>query len=266
PECRRIAHNPYMSGVLGVPVWKNASLTAPADERPDNFRVYRDGKEIQPDQLPMQVACTGVEVRDDEIDVVRSDGGTPKLLCHVRPLRDAAGRVRGSVGAFLDITSRRRMEEALRQSEEQFRRAVLYAPFPILIHAEGGEILQVSRTWTELTGYTQEELPTISDWTRRAYGEKRGSVESDIERLYNLDARVEEGEYIITTRSGETRTWDFHSAPLGRLPDGRRRVITMAVDVTERKRAEEELRRAKEAAEAANRAKDEFLAHGGHPI
>jgi PAS domain S-box-containing protein len=266
PECRRIAHNPYMSEALGVPVWKNASLSAPADERPDNFRVYRDGKEVPPDQLPMRVACTGVEVRDDEIDVVRSDGGTPKLLCHARPLRDATGRVRGSVGAFLDITSRRRIEEALRRSEEQFRRAVLYAPFPILIHAEGGEILQVSQTWTELTGYTQEELRTISDWTRRAYGERRGSVEADIERLYGLDARVEEGEYLITTRSGETRTWDFHSAPLGQLPDGRRRVITMAVDVTERKRAEEELRRAKDAAEVANRAKDEFLANVSHEI
>src|SRR5262249_11538694 len=58
----------------------------------------------------------------------------------------------------------------------------------------------------------------------------------------HLDARVHEGEYSIITRSGETRIWDFHSAPLGRLPDGRRRVITMAVDVTERKQAEEALR------------------------
>src|SRR5262249_42106740 len=53
--------------------------------------------------------------------------------------------------------------------------------------------------------------------------------------------------------------WNFHSAPLGRFPDGRRRVITMAVDVTERKRAEEELRRGKAAAEGGKRAKDEIL-------
>src|SRR5262249_41961924 len=92
PGCRPIAHTPYMSEVLGVPVWKNASLSAPADELLDSFRVYWDGKEVPPDQLPMQVACTGVEVRDVELDVVRRDGGTPKLLlCHARPLRAAAG-------------------------------------------------------------------------------------------------------------------------------------------------------------------------------
>jgi PAS domain S-box-containing protein len=266
PECRRITHNPYLSEVTGVPLGKNASFDAPPEERPDNHRILRDGKELPPDQMPMQIACRGVEVRDFEMDVVRADGGSRKLLCYVRPLTDAEGQIRGSVGGFLDITSRRQMEEALRQSEAQFRQAVLYAPFPILIHAEGGEVLQVSRTWTELTGYTQEELRTVTDWTGRAYGERRGSVESDIERLYDLDARVHEGEYTITTRSGETRIWDFHSAPLGRLPGGRRRVITMAMDVTERKRAEEELRRAKEAAEAANRAKDEFLANVSHEI
>jgi two-component system, sensor histidine kinase and response regulator len=119
PECRRILHNPYLSEVLGVPVWRNASLTAPADERPDNFRVSWDGQEVPPDQLPMQLACTGVEVRDFEMDIVRTDGGpTCKLLCYVRPLKDAEGLIRGSVGGFLDITARRKAEEELRRAKE----------------------------------------------------------------------------------------------------------------------------------------------------
>src|SRR5262245_14692670 len=247
PKCGRITHNPYLSEVTGVPLGKNASFNAPPDERPTNHRAYQDGKELQPEQLPMQLACAGIEVRDFEMDIVRTDGGgTRKLLCYVRPLKDAEGRIRGSVGGYLDITSRREMEEALRASEEQFRRAVMYAPFPILIHAEGGEILQVSQTWTELTGYPPEELRTIADWTRRAYGARQEAVQSDFERLYDLDARVKEGEYVIATRNGETRIWDFSSAPLGRLPDGRRRVISMAMDVTERKWAEEALRASEE--------------------
>src|SRR5262245_32479546 len=237
-------------------------------EPPDSSTDSETGlAPIHPDdRVPLEAAIRSYragETGEFEVEsrARHKDGSYRWMLSRGVAVRDAGGKPIRFLGSGVDITDRKRAEEALRESEEQFRRAVLYAPFPILIHAEGGEVLQVSQTWTELTGYTQEELRTISDWTGRAFGERKGLVESDIERLYHLDARVEEGEYVVTTRGGETRIWDFHSAPLGRLPDGRRRVISMAVDVTERKRAEAELRQAKEAAEAANRAKDEFLAN-----
>src|SRR5262249_7896445 len=90
PECRLITHNPYLSEITGVPLGKNASFDAPPDERPTNHRAYQDGKELQPEHLPMQLACAGIEVRDFEMDIVRTDGGgTRKLLCYVRPLKDA---------------------------------------------------------------------------------------------------------------------------------------------------------------------------------
>jgi PAS domain-containing protein len=101
PECRRITHNPYLSNVLGVPDWTNASFSAPPGERPETFRVYRDGKEVPPDQLPNQLACTGVEVRDFEMDIVRTDGANHKLLCHVRPLKDAEGVSAAASGRIL---------------------------------------------------------------------------------------------------------------------------------------------------------------------
>src|SRR5262249_29732864 len=122
PDCRRITHNPYLSEVTGVPLGNNASFDAPAQEQPDNHRVFQDGKELQPDQMPLQLACMGIEVRDFEMDMVRTDGGgSRKLLCYVRPLKDAEGRIRGSVGGYLDIPTRRETEEALRRSEERFR-------------------------------------------------------------------------------------------------------------------------------------------------
>jgi PAS domain S-box-containing protein len=141
-----------------------------------------------------------------------------------------------------EIAERKQIEEALRQSEERFRQAVVNAPFPMAIHAEDGEILQINRTWMELTGYTQQEIPTIADWTEKAYGERQEIVLEVLDHLYELKDKVSKGEFTITTKQSTRRIWDFSSAPLGRLPDGRRMVLSMAADVTERKWAEEQLR------------------------
>jgi signal transduction histidine kinase/ActR/RegA family two-component response regulator len=119
PQCHRITHNPYLSELLNVPAWQNASLTAPHDVRPTNFTNYRNGKEVPSSELPMQVACTGAEVRDMELDLVCRGRATRKLLYHARPLFDEQGKVRGSVGACLDVTSRRQAEEALQEANRR---------------------------------------------------------------------------------------------------------------------------------------------------
>lgn len=141
-----------------------------------------------------------------------------------------------------EIQERHSVEEELRQSEARFRRAIENAPFPIVIHAEDGEILTVNNTWTELTGYTHTDIPTVADWTERAYGERKELARAVIDKLYALDRRVDEGEFTVTTATGEERTWDFSSAPLGQLLDGRRLVISIATDATSRKQAEQALR------------------------
>ncbi|MBZ2170489.1 PAS domain S-box protein [Nitratidesulfovibrio sp. SRB-5] len=93
-----------------------------------------------------------------------------------------------------------------------------------------------------------------------------GHPTSDTDTLYALGARRADGEHPVTCADGSARVWDFSSAPLGSLPDGRRAVIRMAVDVTGRKEAEAALLREKGAAEAANLAKSEFLANMSHEI
>ena len=140
------------------------------------------------------------------------------------------------------MIQRRRTEAALRSSRERMRRTIAAAPFPIMVHAEDGEVVTINEVWTDITGYAQDEIPTIEDWTGRAYGERGEEVESDIDALYDMDGRVDLGEYELTCKDGSKRVWAFSSAPLGRAPDGRRLVVSMAMDVTERKEAEQRAR------------------------
>jgi PAS domain S-box-containing protein len=151
--------------------------------------------------------------------------------------------VRGFVVNARDITDRKRAEEALQKSEEQFRLAIEDAPIPIIMHAEDGEVLQISRTWTDLTGFTLQDAPTFDAWLSHAYGEGADAVRDHMQALFKGDRRSIGIEFPIRTRYGQTRHWSFSASSPGRLADGRRFIVGMAVDITERKRAEKVLAR-----------------------
>jgi PAS domain S-box-containing protein len=105
-----------------------------------------------------------------------------------------------------------------------------------MIHAEDGEVLTVNRTWKELTGY-DEDLLTIDAWVDRTNPEDPVGVRDEIASLFEATARVVEGVFPVACRDGSKRLWEFSSSPLGTLPDGRRLVISMAADLTERMEA-----------------------------
>jgi signal transduction histidine kinase len=66
--------------------------------------------------MPMQeAAARNADVRNSELDVLLPSGKWLNMLGSASPLRDAQGQVRGCVGAFVDITARKRTEEALRE-------------------------------------------------------------------------------------------------------------------------------------------------------
>ncbi|MDD5210469.1 MAG: PAS domain S-box protein [Elusimicrobiales bacterium] len=153
-----------------------------------------------------------------------------------------------------EIVNRKRAEEGLRESEERFRTLFDKSPFPAIVHAEDGEVLRVNKAWEEMSGYAHAEIPTIAAWTEKAYGTKRSLVLEDIEKLYGITDRKAEGEYTIRAKDGSEKIWDFSSAPLGKIKDGRRTVISMANDMTARKLAETKLRE-------SQRVFSEFMEH-----
>lgn len=162
------------------------------------------------------------------------------------PLYDANESVYVMGGISTDITERKQVEEALCLSEERFRRALLDAPLPTILHTEDGEVLLVNHVWSQITGYSLEEIPTLAAFLEKAYGDRKEQVQADIARVLPLQHRTAMGEYTVTTHSGETRIWDFYASPMGQLLDGRRLVVAMAFDITERKQAEADLQKYKD--------------------
>jgi hypothetical protein len=93
----------------------NQSLSAPRGEAPTHFRVYdKHGRLLGPEELPLQIAATsGKPVRDFEELVEFDDGKRYHLFGNVTPLLNEAGQPAGAVAAFIDITQRALIEQAL---------------------------------------------------------------------------------------------------------------------------------------------------------
>jgi len=144
------------------------------------------------------------------------------------------------ISTVRNTTSRVRAEAGLRESEKRFRNALQDAPYPIMIHTEDGEVVFINQMWTEITGYTHQDIPNLEQWTEKAYGLEKDQVRELIAAQFKAAVQQHEVETKITTKAGSTRIWDLRSRPLGVLLDGRQAVITMATDITERVQHEQE--------------------------
>jgi PAS domain S-box-containing protein len=147
PECRFIRINPACAEQLGIEPDQNASLSAPDDGRPD-FKVLVEGREVAPEDLPMQYAArTAQEIGPIACDIIRPDGRRVTLYEYAAPLFDENGNVRGAIGVFVDITERRRVEQ-----EQRFL-------------ARAGEILSTSLdSAATFSALVQLAVPVLGDY------------------------------------------------------------------------------------------------------
>jgi PAS domain S-box-containing protein len=186
--------------------------------------------------------------------VIRSSGS--------KPVRKAV-RLIGIVHALSD---RQLYQRALTESDQRLRWTLQHAPIPILIHADDGQVIELNRAWERITGYSIEEIPSLEAWAAVSWDQSR--ARSMLELIYSAGDGVtgHPVELTIKTKTGEMRRWLFYSAELGNINHGRQANMISAVDLTERKAAEEERNRALGEAEAANRSKDQFLATLSHEL
>jgi signal transduction histidine kinase len=123
-ECRTIIGNSAAYELLRMPYGANISKSAPEEDRPSTFRIMRDGQQLPSIDLPMQAAvATAQPVRNSELTVVFDDGSSRVLLGNAAPLLDEQGTVKGAIGVFVDITERKRAQQALRETQAELAHA-----------------------------------------------------------------------------------------------------------------------------------------------
>jgi diguanylate cyclase (GGDEF)-like protein/PAS domain S-box-containing protein len=177
--------------------------------------------------------------------LIARDGQEYHISDSAAPIKKEDGTIDGTVMVFRDVTREYEMREQIRQREKMFSSALNQAPIPVMVHAEDGEVVIVNNSWAKITGYQKEEINTISKWVSKAYPDNQDEIKKEIAKSFEKDKSIG-GEFEIWTKNGEKRIWDFKTAPLSRDQKGRKLVISTAVDITRRKKAEKELQKLNE--------------------
>ena len=224
PACERITANAWLADRLGIAPGANVSR---APTRPQPYRVFRHGRELDVAELPLSIASTtGQEVRDAELELVDSHGRRTDLLGYASPLRDERGGVTGALSAYVDITARKRaMEEreqllaaseAARGEAERANRAK--DAFLATISHELRTPLSPILTWTRLLA-----RPALSETDRT-----RGL--SAIERCATSQARLIEDLLDVSRIVAGKMRLDVRPVPLATVIEAALEIVRPAAD------------------------------------
>jgi PAS domain S-box-containing protein len=185
-----------------------------------------------------RVALTNREDQVYESQVEAPGGVRRDVVFHKALFRDPGGRVGGIIGVAEDITERKHAEAQLRESEKKFFIAFHHAPVMAGITVlEDGAFLDVNNKFLEISGYTREE---VIGKTSVGIGWLRPEDRLRLVEAFSRQSNIPGMEFTAFTKDKRQVHCLYHCvlATIG----GRKCLLTMALDITERKRAEELLK------------------------
>ena len=217
----------------------------------DNYQGYEQFGAIHEDGAPyraeeyagVRAIETGEVTRGEEMRYRRGDGTETFFSVGASPIRDQEGHVVLIVTTFVDIAKSKQAEQALQESEERFSKAFRASPDVLVIsRLADGKILEVNESFVSLSGYNRDEVLGKSTIDLGLYVDPTDRQRAlSILKEHNY---VRDFEFLMKLRSGKGRLVSFSAEPLEL--GGERCWLTIVRDITERKQAEEALRRSEE--------------------
>lgn len=176
-----------------------------------------------------------------EVEAVAMDGTRRNLLVSGAPVRGADGEAMSSVGTMMDITERKRAEDALRKNEEKFRLLFASNPHPMWVYdLETLVFLEVNDAAVTNYGYTRGQFLAMRITDIRP--------EEDNERLLRIvkthSPLQQSGEWRHRTADGRVIDVEITSDPF--QFESRDAVLVVAMDITERNRVQQALEESEE--------------------
>jgi diguanylate cyclase (GGDEF)-like protein/PAS domain S-box-containing protein len=215
--------------------------------------------------LPEERGSHILDTGQEEVDVYRmrrKDGSEIWVEDHGYYVHDEQGNILYHEGMLRDITARKRADEIVRESEARLA-AVMegsqlgYSDWNI----QTGEVLRNER-WAEILGYSLKEIePTYQLWEDLLHPDDRASVLQAMQDHLDRKTPVHRDEYRLRAKDGSYR-WILDQGKIVEYdPQGRPlRMTATHTDVTSRKEAEAELRKAKDALEVTHRELEQAFA------
>jgi len=225
-----------------------------------------DGSPYPVEECPIFRAFkSGQACRVDTEVIWRRDGIAIPVEYFSFPILEG-GKIIGAVVTVIDVAERKRAEEKVRTSEQLFRSIFENSQIGIGLFKIDRHEHVSNRALHEMLGYSGKELSRVEQWDEIVLPEERITFAQRYAELIHGQRETDEYEQHFIRRDGRIVLGSGRFQLLRDASGKPQYVVGLTEDITERRLAEVELRRAKEIAEEATKIKADFLANMSHEI